>query len=125
MEAGRVGSGCGVAAVEGAGWTFQRRGVCAEVASAIGSRVPMRPPRQVSRCRLFLSFIGLAPCVCCDCRPIITHDARIALTSRALMITVLILHAIVIVFALWAVGIYTGLVNERHAHQNADRKTVL
>src|SRR3546814_9983677 len=77
MEAGRVGSGCGVAAVEGAGWTFQRRGVCAEVASAIGSRVPMRPPRQVSRCRLFLSFIGLAPCVCCDCRPIITPDARI------------------------------------------------
>src|SRR3546814_3776334 len=75
MEAGRVGSGCGdVAAVEGAGWTFQRRGVCAEVARAIGSRVPMRPPRQVSRCRLFLSFIGLSPCVYCDCRPIITTD---------------------------------------------------
>src|SRR3546814_12157999 len=102
MEAGRVGSGCGVAAVEGAGWTFQRRGVCAEVASAIGSRVPMRPPRQVSRCRLFLSFIGLAPCVCCDCRPIITPEARISGTRRVLMITVFIRLASVHGSAPWA-----------------------
>src|SRR3546814_11247668 len=77
MEAGRVGRGCGdVAAVEGAGWTFQRRGVCAEVARAIGSRVAMRAPRQLSRCRLFLSFIGLAPRVCCDCRPLLSPGDR-------------------------------------------------
>src|SRR3546814_1020989 len=35
------------------------------------------------------------------------------------MITVLILLAIVIVFALWAVGIYNGLVTARNAYKNA------
>ena len=58
---------------------YTRGGVWAEVARAMGSSTPVRPVRHESRCRrVESSFIGPAPCVCCDCRPIIAPDSRIA-----------------------------------------------